>query len=199
MSKAKGGARANAGRPQELPDALRTITLQIPLGLLQRLDAARHHISRAADIREAIEQYLERRPTGTTKVAINVMHTSDWETITDFRLSDAAVERCLELGMTCTTYDEAHHPLDYSADFRQSECGWPNSNYDMHHHYDNPQWRADPRLVQAIEELGDLANGPHANLLIVEVPNNIEWHIERRSNGGEFVAENYRRWGLNRD
>lgn len=57
----RGGARPGAGRPQEMPDAVRTITFQIPVELLRRVDGAVTD-SRAAFIRAAIELYLLRKP-----------------------------------------------------------------------------------------------------------------------------------------
>lgn len=61
MTPTRGGARPGAGRPQELPDAVRTITVQVPVEMLKRLDSASTTASRAATIREAIEQYLQSK------------------------------------------------------------------------------------------------------------------------------------------
>lgn len=54
--------------------------------------------------------------------------------------------------------------------------------------------RDDPDLVAVVRNLGDEANGPHATLKIVEVPDGIDWQIEEYD-GLEWVAERHRTWG----
>ena len=53
--------------------------------------------------------------------------------------------------------------------------------------------RDDPVLVRVIEELGVEANGPHAELKVVDVPSDVEWTIEEYD-GSEWVAEVHRTW-----
>ena len=53
--------------------------------------------------------------------------------------------------------------------------------------------RNDPILVQVVEELGEEANGKHATLKVVEIPDDIEWYIEEYD-GCERVAEKHRTW-----
>lgn len=53
--------------------------------------------------------------------------------------------------------------------------------------------RDDPALVQVVEELGHDADGDCANLKIVEIPDDVEWHIHEYD-GSEHVAENHRTW-----
>lgn len=53
--------------------------------------------------------------------------------------------------------------------------------------------RDDPALIQVVEELGDAANGEHAELKIVEIPNNIPWEIDEYD-GVEHIAEVHRSW-----
>ncbi len=53
--------------------------------------------------------------------------------------------------------------------------------------------RDDPALVKAVEELGTKANGAYAKLKIVEIPAEVEWHIEEYD-GREWIAENHRTW-----
>lgn len=53
--------------------------------------------------------------------------------------------------------------------------------------------RADPSLVTVVEELGFIANGEHSELKIVEIPDDIKWHIEEYD-GNEWVAEDHRTW-----
>lgn len=53
--------------------------------------------------------------------------------------------------------------------------------------------RNDPFLVQTVEELKDKANGPHAKLKVVEIPDDVQWHISEYD-GLEHIAENHRTW-----
>lgn len=53
--------------------------------------------------------------------------------------------------------------------------------------------RDDPYLVQVVEELGDRANGRHAELKIVEIPADVDWEIDEYD-GTEWVAEKHRVW-----
>lgn len=54
--------------------------------------------------------------------------------------------------------------------------------------------RDDPALVAAVEELGDAANGDHAELRVVEIPDGTAWQIEDYD-GMESIAESHRTWG----
>lgn len=54
--------------------------------------------------------------------------------------------------------------------------------------------RYDPKLVECVEQLGDAANGRHASLRVVEIPDDIEYQIEEYD-GIEWVAESHRTWG----
>lgn len=53
--------------------------------------------------------------------------------------------------------------------------------------------RVNKHLIETIEELGPKANGPFAELKIVEVPDDVKWHIGE-FDGTEWVAENHRKW-----
>lgn len=53
--------------------------------------------------------------------------------------------------------------------------------------------RDDPALVQAVEELGDEANGQFAILKVVEIPDDAEYTIDEYD-GMEHVAEVHRTW-----
>lgn len=59
--------------------------------------------------------------------------------------------------------------------------------------YERDIERNDPALVQAVEELGDKANGAHAELKIVEIPDDVSWEIEEYD-GNEHIAETHRTW-----
>jgi len=53
--------------------------------------------------------------------------------------------------------------------------------------------RHDPALVQAIEELGDKANGRYAELAVVEIPDDVDYFVEEYD-GMEHIAEAHRTW-----
>jgi len=59
------------------------------------------------------------------------------------------------------------------------------------HYYDLN--RDDPHLVQVVKTLGEAANGRHAELKIVEVPDDVAWKIEE-FDGMERVSEIHRQW-----
>lgn len=53
--------------------------------------------------------------------------------------------------------------------------------------------RDDPFLLQVLLEMGDKAFGSFADLLIVEIPDDVEWQIEEYD-GREWIAEKHRVW-----
>lgn len=53
--------------------------------------------------------------------------------------------------------------------------------------------RTDPDLIEVIERLGNEANGRHAELKVVEIPDDVEWKIEEYD-GQEWIAEEHRTW-----
>ena len=129
-----------------------------------------------------------------------------------FGLSDEAEELYLKkAGCTLYRYTEAKErdftddnnnteyrralPGDYftyifKKDHGDTFTGWPDDGsywcvYDIK--------RDDPLLVQVVEELGERANGSCASLAVVEIPDDVEWHISEYD-GSEHVAENHRTW-----
>ena len=67
---------------------------------------------------------------------------------------------------------------------------WDGYGYD----YNADKKRADPQLVAVVEKLGDDANGNHARLRVVDVPDGVNWRIEEYD-GREKIAEEHRIWG----
>lgn len=76
--------------------------------------------------------------------------------------------------------------------------------FDIYHYYLNEKtednyWSAhdiprdDPVLIQAIEELGEKANGNFSELKIVEIPDDVEWYVYDYD-GIEIVNERHRSW-----
>lgn len=53
--------------------------------------------------------------------------------------------------------------------------------------------RNDSALIQVVEELGAEANGNYSSLKIVEIPDDVKWHIAEYD-GNEHVAEDHRTW-----
>ena len=55
--------------------------------------------------------------------------------------------------------------------------------------------RDDPALVQVVEEMGKAADGAYARLEVVEIPDDVAWHIEEYDgDGNEHIAEDHRTW-----
>ena len=111
------------------------------------------------------------------KIVINSRHGG-------FGLSDKAMLRYAEIkGLNLVSetdeYDLTHFYVD-SVD---------GDNY----FYEDEISRDDPALVQVVEELGDDAAGRYSELRIVEIPDDVEWHIAEYD-GLEHVAENHRTW-----
>ena len=100
-----------------------------------------------------------------------------------YSLSDIAVLKYAELkNLTLTTDpedDDSYYTQFYLPDGKEFD------------EYDIP--RNDSYLVQAIELLGDLADGSHANLKVVEIPDDILWVI-CNEDGLEWIAEQHRTW-----
>ena len=53
--------------------------------------------------------------------------------------------------------------------------------------------RDGPVLIQVIAELGKGADAESARLKVVEIPDDVDWEIEK-CNGREWVAEKHRTW-----
>ena len=57
--------------------------------------------------------------------------------------------------------------------------------------YDFNIERTDEHLIEVVEQLGEKANGRFACLVIVNIPDDMPWHISEYD-GVEHVAENHR-------
>lgn len=68
------------------------------------------------------------------------------------------------------------------------------SNKDLGINSDNYlEYRTSEKLVEAVKKLGDKANGSLAELLIVAIPDDIEWSMDDYD-GVETIHENHRSW-----
>jgi hypothetical protein len=54
--------------------------------------------------------------------------------------------------------------------------------------------RDDPILVQIVKEMGEESFGMHADLVIVEIPDGVDWEIDEYD-GNESIHEKHRSWG----
>lgn len=69
-------------------------------------------------------------------------------------------------------------------------CGY----YEDGDFYDREIQRDDPVLVEIVERLGNTASGNYANLVVVEIPDGVDWCVEEYD-GNEWIAEVHRTWG----
>lgn len=59
--------------------------------------------------------------------------------------------------------------------------------------FDGGYSRTDPDLVAAVESLGNEANGNLSKLVVVEIPDGIDWEIDDYD-GMETIEEKHRSW-----
>ena len=114
-----------------------------------------------------------------------------------FGLSDAAVERCLELGMKLTIYGEDGGYADPTAHFvKLDKPSFGQGYYPVHNYEDENAFRCNPILIQAVEELGEKADGKYAKLKVVYIPFETTegWHVSEYD-GSERIEEDHRTWG----
>ena len=143
---------------------------------------------------------------GIRRIVINKCHGG-------FGLSNEAVLRYLELSGT-RVWPEANEkfggiiPFTYYLvppeeripgdpdnwhDMTLAERAAHNAAYSKTVFYDREVARDDPYLVKVVQELGERANGDHAELRVVEVPADVNWIIDEYD-GLEWVAEVHRTW-----
>lgn len=53
--------------------------------------------------------------------------------------------------------------------------------------------RDHPKLVECVEKLGSKANGEHAELAVVDIPDDVDWEIDEYD-GHESIHEKHRTW-----
>ena len=113
------------------------------------------------------------------KVVINAIHGG-------FSLSHKAFLRLREMG-EATALSEP----DYGE--KWNDGSGPRQVYADKGSFCRDIPRDSPLLIRVIEELGKEADGAHASLKVVEVPDGVEWCIEEYD-GAEWVAEKHRTW-----
>jgi hypothetical protein len=120
------------------------------------------------------------------KVAINTCFGG-------FSLSEAAFEKMLErMGIEFEkAKDNTYKSLGIIHYYRK---GMVDKDEGYLSPYDFTNNRASEDLIAVIEELGvEKASGKYAEIKIVEVPDDVKWHIDEYD-GVEHVAENHRTW-----
>lgn len=81
---------------------------------------------------------------------------------------------------------EAQDLLNLTTSFPDNkDFGIEDDNWDA--------YRADKRLIEVIEKLGEKANGRFSQLKIVEIPDDVKWTISEYD-GLEHIAEVHRTW-----
>lgn len=95
------------------------------------------------------------------------------------------------------TFDGVEDALsDWRKYLKEKNGGWfltvfsPNEEFVLRVPSSN---RRDPLLVKCVETLGKKANDSCSNLVVVEIPDGIEYEIEEYD-GQEWVAEKHRTW-----
>lgn len=138
------------------------------------------------------------------KIAINKCYGG-------FSLSNKAIEMIMKRkGLGCYRYKQTkfHHSdgideyiriddnepssfVSYSTtDLGETIEKIPNENY---WYYRNLK-RTDKDLVSVIEELGNEASGKYGRLVVIEIPDDVDWEIDDYD-GIETIHEKHRVWG----
>lgn len=100
-----------------------------------------------------------------------------------------AVNRCFGgFSLTEAVFNELGIKWDSYGFLRNEDLGIKSDNWDA--------YRADPRLIAAIERVGeDASSGSCSMVRIVEIPDGIEWEIHEYD-GQESVHEKHRSWSF---
>ena len=109
-----------------------------------------------------------------------------------FNLSTLAFDKMLERKER--EYEKAPSKISFTqSDFNYWYKGRVNEEGGYISMYTMTQDRADPDLVAVVEELGEKAWGNFSELKVVEIPDDVNWHIADHD-GMEHIAENHRIW-----
>jgi hypothetical protein len=119
-----------------------------------------------------------------TKVVINCCFGG-------FGISDEAFEKLLERKGIAFDKVENESKLMGASYYNEGHSG-DDDHYICQYDYYND--RSDADLIAIIEEMGESANSWASELSIVEIPDDVKWHIHDYD-GMEHVAENHRTWG----
>ncbi len=107
-------------------------------------------------------------------------------------------------GLSLFTDGKSYHTIEvdeYKKLLAEERRLFDEKNPDFHgYRSNNYYWsvdcnvkRNDPILAAIVEELGDAANGEHAKLNVVEIPDDVEYKIDDYD-GRESIHEIHRSW-----
>lgn len=71
--------------------------------------------------------------------------------------------------------------------------GWEWDGYGYRGSRSDKETRTNAELVKCVEQLGEKANGRFARLVVVDVPDDVEWEIDDYD-GLETIEEKHRTW-----
>lgn len=178
------------------------------------LDLMKHEEQKTEHSAELIHQPIPdmdgTEPRPNTRVVINICFGG-------FGLSEAAYEKLIEWGIPVRKYIEQEQDaatglyqpqplndgevifdreLTPEGDDDFNDMYWKyRPNRSIPRYWDS--WTSDarthPLIIRVVEELGAAANGPHAELKIIEVPAGVEYEVAEYD-GSEHVAEKHRTW-----
>jgi len=117
------------------------------------------------------------------KVVINRCHGG-------FGLSEEALEKLFDRKGVKWEKKTTDSEIFGSVYYEEGHVGDDNFYISTYSFYEN---RADEDLVAVVEEMGEAANNWASELAVVEIPDNVKWHISEYD-GWEHVAEDHRRW-----
>lgn len=114
-----------------------------------------------------------------------------------FGISDLAFEKLIEKGWRVTEFTDEIEYIDPSADIvdasKSKYFSHRDGKYRFTHARNLKELRQNADLIQVVEELGEKANFPYAELKIVDIPDDVEWDIDDYD-GMETVEEAHRTW-----
>lgn len=93
-----------------------------------------------------------------------------------------------KVNMNDLTDAESFHVSD--KDLGETPKDIPNASYI---YLRDSEIRTDPDMIRTIEELGKAASSNLSNIIIVEIPDDVEWELDDYD-GIETVHEKHRRW-----
>ena len=118
-----------------------------------------------------------------TKVAIN-------RCFGGFGISEEAFEKLLKRKGIAFDKVEKESSFIGASYFQAGHAGDDDYYISSYDHYEN---RADPDLIAVIEEMGQASWSWAAEITIIEIPDDVKWHIHEYD-GMEHIAEDHRTW-----